>query len=61
MNLYTVTPREVRAMMDETQDPRLLGLLVRLEDAANTGDEYSRLEVIDEMFDVLVLQQGIGL
>lgn len=61
MNLYTITPREVRAMMDETQDPRLLGLLVRLEDAANTGDEYSRLEVIDEMFDVLVLQQGIGL
>jgi hypothetical protein len=60
MDLYSLTPFEVRQLMDSETDPDVLRCLVQLEAAAHSDDDLERTEAIGALSDLLVLNRGMG-
>lgn len=60
-NLFTASPRDIRELLNEVDDPEMIRILLDLEEAALAGDEVARVDVVDRLFDLLVLRRGVGL
>jgi hypothetical protein len=58
--LYSLTPFEIRALMDSETDPDVLRCLVQLEAAAHSDDDLERTSAIGALADLLILNRGYG-
>lgn len=61
MNLFDITPLEIRAMMEDTTDPAVLRALDKLEHAAQVDDLVLKVEAVSDLYEHIVLVQGMGL
>lgn len=59
MDLFSLTPLEVRALMNQTDDVDVLRALVALEQAASEGNEDMRIESVGDLADLVILERGV--
>lgn len=61
LDLFTATPAQIRALLEDATDPRLRAALEELEVASRLGDEEARVSAVLDIYQRVVLEMGVGL